>query len=322
MRIIVIALSAGLLVPALTASPAEAKGPPTYTLTGGDLGEHAMSFGAPDDGYLLDGTNAEQIDAPRVPPGIAYDIYVSAAYTYGSRLPALLYYPESGLIDSRQAPKGWYRLDPSTSAFLKETVEDARWRMAGGTLARNPIEAEFLAAGMDAQSYSVRREPIAGGAPLWGAAVESACPCPMPAELVPDLIMTELVDILSQAPSGTEAPRDVILISQDVSNGYGALGCYAPPADGRPGRFWLGCPPLWQSGTPDYHETTARFDAIIRETIELRLTDAQALPPSAEPRTAATSTAGATGSLIGIAAAVAGAALLGVVARRRLRLAH
>ena len=322
MRIALVAFTAALLTVTFAGGSAEAKGPPIYTLTGGALSEQAVPFRAPG-GYLLLGTNAEQVERPSALVGVAYDIYTNAAYTYGSRRPDFRYYPGAALIRAVGDGTGWHRLDAGTASFLDRTIEDARSQMTTGQLARNPVEAVFRASHIDVLQYTVRREPISGSAPVELSAIDSVCACPVPVELVPSLIMIELVRILSQAPKGVTLPKEVILISQDNAQGYGALGCYAPPNSGQPGRFWLGCPPLWQSGTPYFHETTAGFDAIIHETIEVKQAGALVpqptaplAPPPAAPFTVpSTPAASWTLSLAGIAAALAGAAGLRLARR-------
>jgi hypothetical protein len=323
MRVLLVALAVAVAALAQAAPSAEAKDCCTYILTGGDLGAGALAFRMPTGlvdpniGDPLVGRDYTRVEAPSQLPTGAYGIYSGhRAYVNGSRQPNIDYYPQPGLIRLRRAPDAWFRLAPATVTYLNGLIERARTLKASGDLAQGVVAAAFESAGIETGTYSVRRELTARPPEDSAWQADDVCPCPVPAQVTDTLIMDELVPMLSVPPRGTEQPEGAVLISWDNDKGYGALGCYAPPHDGRPGRFWYGCPPLWQSGQPFYHETTPGFDAIIQETIAQQRSDGPPVAPAAGvgPLDApAASSEG--GALVGLLAVVVGGTGLAVITR-------
>lgn len=311
---------------------AEAKGA-TYILAGGELGRYAVMIGTPQ-GSWLPGEHDHEVEPPRQPSSLVYDMYASygnlaVSHQLANGGPELRYYPELRLLQ-RSQPDSWYRLAPETAAFLDAAIEEALAKRGRGELEKGPIAADFRARHLPEVRYWLRPSTAVDESP--GVPALAGCAeCIGLAGPREAFIMRDLVEVLSQAPKAhgrlPEASAFLIEYEGIVEPPYGGiggrLGHYDPPAGDAPGRFWPG----GYSLDMPYYETTAGFDAVIAEALSRSEASAQIRPADerVEPRSTVADNGrpiSTTTAVVGAGLAVAGVALGGgagvLYARRRL----
>jgi hypothetical protein len=289
---LVVALGTVALLLGLTMGQAEAK-LPSYVLTGGDLGQHAMYFALPDyayvDGGLLSGATPSA-DGP------AYDIYDGDAlrnYVRWVRSPVYRYYPAEQSLGNLETDVSW-RVTSQRAAELDAVIDRALSR-----LSYDDLEAGVLAAVLDESSIAGSRMRLVAKPNAFQPNIAVACPCDIPQGSMDHWIMSDLVHSLSSR-SGLPLPGDgsdlEIRIEFPGESGYGSFAHYAFPQGGRAGRLWIWPNSDHPIGQP-YAETTAGFDAVIADAVDSQVAKSTGSSRESEDVTPA---------LTGILAALAG----------------
>ena len=255
---------------------ADAKGNGIWVLTGGELGDYAMSVSLD----LVESPVGTQVDPPESLPPTYYDLLGSwGNFAIPYQLvhgPWVRYYPDAGLLrlQGTDARDHWFLPSPTKTTDLQHAIRDALTAKDAGQLERNPVAVDFRARSLDKVSYRLERLSD-GHASLNDAGADDGT-MQISGSVSEEFVMHALVDTVSRMPLGSTPDPPVYEISYAgfTSPGVGIgglLGHYTPPGDGHGGRFW---DDGYQSdkSTP-YYETTSTFDAII--SAALHRSDAQ-----------------------------------------------
>ncbi len=270
-RMLALFIAAALL--AAASAPVHAKAP-SLIISGGELGQDAAFFGPGDPGWMeIPGEGATLTPAPAALPAVSYDLYrpqwlFHAAQAATSGRADAHYYPEARLMyDS--ATNAWYKIAPETAASLQTAIDGALLGKAAGGLDPSVAAAELRGRGLVEATFWLRPFESTPGLEYWTPPLSTCETCAVLGTDGNDFATNDLLPMISQSPEeGAAEGSPKFLIEYSGGLNSGLVGAYAPPGDGRPGRFW---PALFSSSSiPNAasYPTTPAFDRAVAEAFE------------------------------------------------------